>query len=455
MPAFICSRAMRLTALWGDKKQSIYSFQGADPDAFDAMRHHFETGLAAANDKLHGESLLHSFRSSQAILRVVDETFQRDRAKGLEPNVQHVSFKINMPGRVDIWPVVEPNDTKQDIDWTDPVDTISPDHHHVRLADQIAAEIKRMIRSETIPEEIGNSGTYQRRPITEGDILILVQRRSELFSEIIRACKAAKLKIAGADRLRVGAEIAVKDLAALLSFLALPEDDLSLASALKSPLFGWTEQDIYSLAHPRPAKGYLWPALRDHDGHTETRAILQDLAQAMAYESSGVPSLTGFLSWMATDDLEVLNADGIPLWKSPSAAAPPAMVAVTDAIKAKQAEERMRLLYVAMTRAEKWLIVAAAGDVGTDDDNWYNIISDGMRHAGDALEDVDGRAVRRFAHMDWNTGRQTLAAPRSCPATPVRATATPPWIAAAKSTSSWSICLLCQSQSAPTLGTSC
>jgi len=483
----------------GDKKQSIYSFQGADPDAFDAMRHHFETGLAAANDKLHGESLLHSFRSSQAILRVVDETFQRDRAKGLEPNVQHVSFKINMPGRVDIWPVVEPNDTKQDIDWTDPVDTISPDHHHVRLADQIAAEIKRMIRSETIPVEIGNSGTYQRRPITEGDILILVQRRSELFSEIIRACKAAKLKIAGADRLRVGAEIAVKDLAALLSFLALPEDDLSLASALKSPLFGWTEQDIYSLAHPRPAKGYLWPALRDHDGHTETRAILQDLrkqadflrpydlieriltrhdgrrkllarlgmeaedgidallAQAMAYESSGVPSLTGFLSWMATDDLEVkrqmdsqgdqirvmtvhgakgleapivflpetakrqnpvrqevLNTDGVPLWKSPSAAAPPAMVAVTDVIKAKQAEERMRLLYVAMTRAEKWLIVAAAGDVGTDDDSWYNIISDGMRHAGDALEDVDGRAVRRFAHMDWNTG-ELVAKPKPEP----------------------------------------
>ena len=94
---------------------------------------------------------------------------------------------------------------------------------------------------------------------------------------MIRACKAADLKIAGADRLRVGAELAVRDLTALLSFLALPEDDLSLASALKSPLFGWTEQDLFTLAHHRPEKGFLWSALRVADGHDATKAILRDL----------------------------------------------------------------------------------------------------------------------------------------------------------------------------------
>ena len=84
-----------------------------------------------------------------------------------------------------------------------------------------------------------------------GDFLILVQRRSGLFSEIIRACKAAGLPIAGADRLKLGAELAVKDLAALLSFLATPEDDLSLAAVLRSPLFGWTEGQLYALAQGR------------------------------------------------------------------------------------------------------------------------------------------------------------------------------------------------------------
>ncbi|WP_150121247.1 hypothetical protein, partial [Sulfitobacter sp. HI0076] len=85
------------------------------------------------------------------------------------------------------------------------------------------------------------------------------------FSEIIRACKAAELPIAGADRLKVGAELAVRDLAAILSFLATPDDDLSLATALKSPLFGWSEQDLFTLAHYRK-EDHLWQALR---GQTE------------------------------------------------------------------------------------------------------------------------------------------------------------------------------------------
>jgi ATP-dependent helicase/nuclease subunit A len=474
----------------GDKKQSIYSFQGADPAAFDQMRGHFEEGLAAVEDKLHGEALLHSFRSSQAILRVVDETFKRDRAKGLEPNVEHLAFKQNMPGRVDIWPVVEPSDDKPEIDWTDPVDTISPDHHFVRLADQIAFEIKRMIKQEAIPVEIGNTGTYDRRSVTEGDILILVQRRSDLFSEIIRACKTAKLKIAGADRLRVGAELAVKDLAALLSFLALPEDDLSLASALKSPLFDWSEQDIYTLAHHRETKT-VWETLRKDKAHPQTLEVLWDLSdnadflrpydlieriltrhggrrkllarlgaeaedgidallsQALAYESTGVPSLTGFLAWMATDDLEIkrqmdskgdsirvmtvhgakgleapivflpdtakrridvrqdiFTKDGLAIWKTPSAQSPQTISDLREQIIAKQAEERMRLLYVAMTRAEKWLIVGAAGDVGDGDESWYNIISDGMIQAGDVVERVGYHDVRRVPHLDWAAGEK-------------------------------------------------
>ncbi len=473
----------------GDKKQSIYSFQGADPDAFDEMRHHFEVGLAAVGDRLHPGSLLHSFRSSQAILRVVDQTFQRDRAKGLEPNVQHVSFKANMPGRVDLWPVIEADDHKLDVDWTAPVDTISPEHHFVQLANQIAADIKRMIATETLPVEIDDSGAYQRRRVTEGDILILVQRRSELFTEIIRACKAAGLEVAGADRLRVGAELAVKDLTALLSFLALPEDDLSLAATLKSPLFGWSEQDLFTLAHHRPEKGYLWAALRDHDGHVKTKAILDDLrqaadflrpydliarilirhdgrkrliarlgdevedgidallTQALAYESTGVPSLTGFLAWMAADDLEIkrqMDSQGdkirvmtvhgakgleapivilpetakrpnlvrqdilaigdVPVWKPKADATPSQIGAALDAIRSKQNEERMRLLYVAMTRAEKWLIVAAAGDVGEGDDSWYTIVADGLRHAGDVAVSIGDRTIRRVEHGEWHDG---------------------------------------------------
>jgi ATP-dependent helicase/nuclease subunit A len=470
----------------GDKKQSIYSFQGADPEAFDQMKHHFADGLDQSGQKLWDRSLDFSFRSSQAILRVVDSTFINERADGLDKRVFHSAFKDQMPGRVDLWPLIEDEKSDDTLDWTKPVDHMSDAHVTVQMANRVADEIKRMITHETLPVEVGNTGGFERRRITEGDVLILVQRRSDLFSEIIRACKAAGLKIAGADRLRLGAELAVKDLTAVLAFLALPEDDLSLASALKSPLFGWSEQQLFTLAHHRPKRGYLWPALRDSNTHEDTLSVLRDLrnqadflrpydlieriltrhdgrrkllarlgaeaedgidallSQALSYESTAVPSLTGFLSWMETDDVEIKRqmdsqgdrirvmtvhgakgleapivflpdaaqrdnqakselfpADDQVVWKMKKDASPLAMEELREAIVAKQAKERMRLLYVAMTRAEKWLIVGAAGKIGEGDDSWYNIVSDGMMQAGDANAVVGDMTVRRVTHLDW------------------------------------------------------
>lgn len=470
----------------GDKKQSIYSFQGADPAAFDQMKAHFHNAHRAIAKPFEVTSLDHSFRSSQAILSVVDQTFVGDRGQGMDDSLSHIAFKENMPGRVDLWPVIEKSQVEDNRAWYEPVDAPSATDHTVLMAQRVAEKIRYMIAHETVPEEIGNTGNYVRRPITEGDFLILVQRRSDLFAEIIRACKAANLKIAGADRLRVGAELAVKDLAAVLSFLALPEDDLSLAAALRSPLLDWSEQDIFTLAHHRREGVFLWEALRNSE-HVETLAILNDLrrkadflrpydlierllirhdgrrnllarlgpeaedgidallSQALAYESIGVPSLTGFLTWMETDDLEVkrqmdsqgdrirvmtvhgakgleapivilpdtakrdvqvkqelLPADDHLIWKTPAKMSAPAVVALRDTVIAKQTRERMRLLYVAMTRAEKWLIVGAAGDVGEGDTSWYNIVADGMSRRGDYDDTLGDLPVRRVSALDWH-----------------------------------------------------
>ena len=168
-----------------------------------------------------------------------------------------------MPGRVDLWPVIPKIADDSDEAWFLPVDRPGRHSHTVILANQIAAKIKKMIDEKyPLPLEIGHSGAFEARPVEAGDFLILVQRRSDLFHEVIQACKALNLPIAGADRLKVGAEIAVKDLIALLSFLVLPEDDLSLAVVLKSPLFSWGEQKLFSLACGRKKK-YLWQAMRD------------------------------------------------------------------------------------------------------------------------------------------------------------------------------------------------
>ncbi len=469
----------------GDKKQSIYSFQGADPQAFDRMQLEFGRKLTESGSKLWDSTLEYSFRSSSAILSLVDILFENQVEAGFHKESLHRAFKADLPGRVDLWPVVEKIEEEDDGDWTDPVDRPGARHHTVILAQQVAESIKAMIeRGETIPDDSETPGKFVRRKVQPGDFLILVQRRSDLFAEIIRACKAADLPIAGADRLKVGAELAVKDLAALLSFLATPEDSLSLATVLKSPLLGWTEQQLFDLAHRRKDP-FLWAALRRRaDEFPDTLAVLNDLrgqidflrpydlieriltrhdgrrkllgrlgaeaedginallSQALAYERTDIPSLTGFLVWMQTDDLEIkrqmsgvgnmirvmtvhgskgleapivilpdtgkrqaprdaeiMVAEGVPLWKVPADGSPALIARARQEAREREENERLRLLYVALTRAEKWLIVAAAGDVGKDGSSWYQLVQTAMERAGAARE--PGSETLRLSHGEW------------------------------------------------------
>ncbi len=443
----------------GDKKQSIYSFQGADVAAFDRMRGHFAARLEGGPG-LASSALEHSFRSSPAILKVVDRTFTEDQQQALGGGSHHLAFNDRLAGRVDVWPVIEKEDKAEPGPWFEPIDTPHPEDPSVVLARDIAEWIKaRVDGGEQIPTTKGP------RPIHFGDFLILVQRRSDLFHEIIRACKSRGLPIAGADRLKLGGELAVKDLTALLAYLDTPEDDLSLAAVLRSPLCGWTETQLFRLAHPR--KGYLWEALRDHPDHADTLAFLNDmrgqadflrpydliervlhrhdgrrkligrlgpeaedgidelLGQALSYEALEVPSLTGFLAWMETDEVEVkrqldgeghrirvmtvhgakgLEAevvvlpdtcdrtpqereqiyripDGPPVWKVAKEESPPIIATERAARQTREAAERLRLLYVAMTRARSWLVVAGAGKTEKAD-TWHSLIQAGVQAAG-------------------------------------------------------------------------
>jgi len=472
----------------GDKKQSIYSFQGADPEGFDRMRDHFATELEKVQKPLQNTQLQYSFRSSAAVLQFVDQTFTGELNEGLEAHVSHLAFKNDMPGRVDLWPAIEPIKKAEERDWDDPIDLKGDTNHQVVLARTIAAQIKRMIAQDTLPVKDGE--TWARRKITPGDILILVQRRSDLFGEIISACKAANLDIAGADRLKLAGELAVKDISAVLQFLALQDDSLSLAAALKSPLFGWSEKQLYQLAQPRPKGQSLWEALRRSGDYVETMQILTDLrnqsdflrpydlinrllvrhdgrknllarlgheaedgidallSQALGYESSNVPSLTGFLNWLQTEDVTVkrqmdsagdrirvmtvhgskgleapivilpdttvrkrevrgeflTSNDGV-FWKPKSDAMPPVLGAIKDEMLDAQDRERRRLLYVALTRAENWLIVAAAGDTGKEThDSWHSSVLHAMNHI-DAVDLTTEHGIgKRFERWNWDNG---------------------------------------------------
>lgn len=487
------SAVRRTLFVVGDKKQSIYSFQGADPREFDTMRSAFRDQMEATDAPLVDGQLSYSFRSSVPILRLVDGVFEGREKAGFLPDQTHISFHDRLPGRIDLWPLIEPPDGQEDdMPWDTPVDRVSPTHHNVILAGRIARFIDATLKAGTaIPDRIDN-GIVQSRRVHAGDFLVLVRSRGALFHEILKACKALRLPIAGADKLKVMAELAVQDLRALLSFLATPEDSLSLAAALRSPVFGLDEQAIFDLAHRRTSP-HLWTELRRRrDDFPSVMAVLDDLRdqvdflrpydllertlikhkgrqkiigrlgeesedgidallnQALSYEQTDIPSLTGFLHWMETDDIEIkrtvdsagsrirvmtihgakgleapivilpdthkkpsqsnketfVHAQGSAHWRGTDKTRAVYQRTAVEQAKQAEEEERDRLLYVALTRAERWLVVAAAGTADKNAESWHDRVQATLETIGAlphrfGFDDDSPNEGLRLDHMAW------------------------------------------------------
>ncbi|MGI9512349.1 MAG: double-strand break repair helicase AddA [Anderseniella sp.] len=348
-----CARTMFAV---GDRKQSIYSFQGADPREFDRQAGHYEALISNAGASYREVPLEHSFRSSELVLRAVDLVFKRDDASrgvtsDIQPEVRHLPIRAGEQGLVEIWDL-ERDQTEDEIQHWTPKSGEIVDPPHLVMARRIARKIARWTHEQS-PEML-----TKNRPVKPSDILILVRQRSYLMAAIVRALKEAGVPVAGADRLKLLDHIAVQDLMALAQVCILPQDDLNLAGVLKSPLFthddGATrfddDSDLFGLAHDRGADS-LWDRLhaaaragkpyadaceqlthwRDlaarsgvfgfysavlaRDGGR--RALLGGLGPeaadpvdaflqlALEYEQQHAPSLAGFLAWLEATQADI------------------------------------------------------------------------------------------------------------------------------------------------------
>ena len=233
----------------GDEKQSIFSFQGAEPHLFHERLIEFERRHAPGT--FARTTLDHSFRSSAVILDAVDTVFKRPEAhRGLTADpveTVHRAVRDTAPGLVEVWDVVKPDDKDEIEGWDAPFDTQSETSPSVKLARKIAKSVAAWIARG---EKVGDG--ERRRAARPGDILVLVRQRGALFEAIIRALKDARIDVAGADRLVLTEHIAVMDLMVLADALLLPADDLALATVLRSPLFNLSEDDLFALAWNRP-----------------------------------------------------------------------------------------------------------------------------------------------------------------------------------------------------------
>jgi len=241
----------------GDTKQSIYSFQRADPRAFVRLRGALSTQAGAAGQAWTNEELIESFRSTEAVLGAVDAVFaQPQAADGVSLDdvpIRHRTERVGQGGVVELWPPVVPRERPEVGPWALPVERHEEDSPPARLAQAIAATIAGWIRNGEPLEAKG-------RPVRASDIMILVRRRNALVDLIVRELKKAEVPVAGVDRMVLADQLAVMDLIALGRFLLLPEDDLTLATILKGPLFGFSEDELFELAHPR--EGTLWHELQ-------------------------------------------------------------------------------------------------------------------------------------------------------------------------------------------------
>lgn len=298
---FTQNKACRTIFAVGDPKQSIYSFQGANPEDFLKIKDHFSRLSQKGGQDWRDVRLDLSYRSTAAILSIVDEVFANDQnKKGIAFDnseiIHHVHREpshAHLPSLVELWPLIEPlkyNEESDESEWHLPLERVDRASPQSRLAYYLAEQVESWIRAKGLLPS-----THQ--PIQPRDILILVRKRSILGQEIIRALKKRNIPVAGADRLILTDHIAVMDLLALGQFAVLPEDDLSLASILRSPLLGMSEDDLFSLAHER--QGTLWASLSQNaqeklsfqEAYTWLKACLREVDLCPVYE---------FYSWVLT-----------------------------------------------------------------------------------------------------------------------------------------------------------
>ncbi len=331
----------------GDYKQAIFGFQGTDPQSFEHARAWFAREAEGVEQDFLDLSMDTSFRSSPEILRLVDRVIADlgHEALGLprRPN-PHESHHSGRPGSVTLWfPFTGESEDEEELGeegWVG--ETVR--RYAARLARQVREWLDHPFRLEC----------RDGRPLRPEDILILVRSRGDLASLLVARLHAENVPVAGLDRLRLTAPLAVQDLLAAARFAVQPLDDLNLASLLVSPLFGWSQDDLFAAAYGR--EGPLWPRLRADGGeHAETLEGLHDilamadyatphrfletllsgpldgrrkllerlgfeardpveelLSSAIEFEANGTPSLQAFLDWFARGDVEIVRDPSTP-----------------------------------------------------------------------------------------------------------------------------------------------
>ena len=281
----------------GDEKQSIYSFQGARPEVFAATGRERGKTVREAGLPFAPVELPLSFRSTKEVLQAVDYVFESEPGQaGLVSGgsyIPHTTNRHNQHGRVEVWEQILAAGSKPEEDWTKPVDHAAAPT--VQLAEQVAKTIQAAIGKERNPA----TGALVRA----GDILVLVRRRDQFMHALSKELKDRKVPVAGADRLVLTSHIAILDLMAIARITLQPDDDLSLAALLRSPVFSLSDDELTGLASGRKGENSLLNRLQERASDSPRLAAILVQLERWRAEADLVPVYEFFA--------RVLGRDGV------------------------------------------------------------------------------------------------------------------------------------------------
>ncbi|MEO7547893.1 MAG: 3'-5' exonuclease, partial [Ramlibacter sp.] len=221
----------------GDPKQSIYRFRRAEPQVFFAAKAFVTEGLGG--DVL---SCDHTHRNAPAIMDAVNLVMgaaqEAGQYQGFRPHTTEAR-EAGLVGRLPQVPRLQkeaPQDGGDDpaLGWRDSltVPRELPEEKLVTLeCRQAAAWIAGQIAAGTRPQ----------------DIMVLARRRSRL-AVMEDELRALHIPAQQPEKTELGEAPEVQDIVALLDVLVSPTHDLSLARALKSPLFSLPDAALVQIA---------------------------------------------------------------------------------------------------------------------------------------------------------------------------------------------------------------
>ena len=264
----------------GDFKQAIYGFQGTAPERYREAGDWFEAKIAAAGETLERLTLSQSFRSTAPVLDFVNAVIETTGAENFgitEAIEDHYSDKACV-GMVELLAPVSAGasaDSSFETDNGDDEESWITNEKRL-LAAKLADHVKALIDERPW---LATQGRY----LESGDVMFLLRSRGEMASLLVAQLHERGVPVAGIDRLRLAQPLAVQDLLAVIRFVLQPQDDLSLACILVSPIIGWTQERLLEFGYRGKRRVSLWQHLREQAAIGNDIAPLRAMLDAADY----------------------------------------------------------------------------------------------------------------------------------------------------------------------------